>query len=86
MESVSRPISPTFSANVTDALFIGPNDLASSLGYVAFDHASTPEVQEATAKVLKAANDAGKYAGHFAMSAEAGTSPATRSQSSADTS
>ncbi|KEY64027.1 hypothetical protein S7711_07391 [Stachybotrys chartarum IBT 7711] len=54
-----------------DMLFIGPNDLASSMGYVAFDHASIPEVQEATKKVLKAALDAGKYAGHFALSAEA---------------
>lgn len=54
-----------------DMLFIGPNDLAGSLGYVAFDHASIPEVQEATKKVLAAANKAGKYAGHFAMSAEA---------------
>jgi 2-keto-3-deoxy-L-rhamnonate aldolase RhmA len=59
-------------------LFIGPNDLASSMGYVAFDHASIPEVQEATKKVLKAALDAGKYAGHFALSAEAGTSDYVR--------
>jgi 4-hydroxy-2-oxoheptanedioate aldolase len=43
-----------------DALFVGPNDLASSLGYVAFDHATIPEVL-----------DAGKFAGHFALSAEA---------------
>jgi 4-hydroxy-2-oxoheptanedioate aldolase len=54
-----------------DMLFIGPNDLASSLGYIAFDHASIPEVQEATKKVLDAATKAGKYAGHFAMSAGA---------------
>ena len=53
-----------------DMLFIGPNDLASSMGYVAFDHASTPEVQEATERVLKAALAAGKYVGHFALSAE----------------
>lgn len=53
-----------------DMLFIGPNDLASSMGYVAFDHASIPEVQEATARVLKAGLDAGKYVGHFALSAE----------------
>ena len=54
-----------------DMLFIGPNDLASSMGYVAFDHASIPEVQEAIATVLKAGLDAGKYVGHFALSAEA---------------
>ncbi|KAH9889196.1 2-dehydro-3-deoxyglucarate aldolase [Xylariomycetidae sp. FL2044] len=53
-----------------DMLFIGPNDLASSMGYVAFDHASIPEVQEATQRILKATLDAGKYAGHFALSAE----------------
>lgn len=55
-----------------DGLFIGPNDLASSMGYVAFDHASIDEVQEASLTVLKAATAAGKYAGHFALSAEAG--------------
>lgn len=54
-----------------DMLFIGPNDLASSMGYVAFDHASEPEVQRATARVLKAGLDAGKYVGHFALSADA---------------
>lgn len=54
-----------------DMLFVGPNDLASSMGYFAFDHASIPEVQEASARVLRAAKDAGKYAGHFALSAKA---------------
>lgn len=54
-----------------DMLFIGPNDLASSMGYVAFDHATTPEVQEASARVLKAGLAAGKYVGHFALDAEA---------------
>jgi len=53
-----------------DMLFIGPNDLASSMGYFAFDHASIPEVQEAAERVLKAAKAAGKFAGHFALSAE----------------
>ena len=56
-----------------DMLFIGPNDLASSMGYFAPDHAKIPEVQEATARVLKAAKDAGKFAGHFALSADVGT-------------
>jgi 4-hydroxy-2-oxoheptanedioate aldolase len=53
-----------------DALFIGPNDLASSMGYFAFDHAKISEVQEATARILKAAKSAGKFAGHFALSAQ----------------
>lgn len=53
-----------------DMLFVGPNDLASSMGYVAFDHAKEPEVQEATARVLRAGLEAGKYVGHFAMGAE----------------
>lgn len=53
-------------------LFIGPNDLAASMGHHAPDHANIPEVQEATARVLKAAKEAGKFAGHFALSAEIG--------------
>lgn len=53
-----------------DMLFIGPNDVAASMGHVAFDHASIPEVQEAIARVLKAGLDAGKYVGHFALSAD----------------
>lgn len=53
-----------------DMLFIGPNDLAASMGHVAFDHASIPEVQEAISRVLKAGLDAGKYVGHFALSAD----------------
>lgn len=54
-----------------DMLFIGPNDLASSMGHVAFDHASIPEVQDAIARVLAAGLAAGKYVGHFALSADA---------------
>ena len=53
-------------------LFIGPNDLAASMGYVPFDHASIEEVQMATSKVLKATKAKGKFAGHFALSAEIG--------------
>jgi 4-hydroxy-2-oxoheptanedioate aldolase len=53
-----------------DMLFIGPNDLAASMGYIAFEHATTPEVQEASAKVLRVGLEAGKYVGHFALSAE----------------
>ncbi|KIL85275.1 hypothetical protein FAVG1_11706 [Fusarium avenaceum] len=56
-----------------DMLFIGPNDLASSLGYVAFDHAMTLEVQQATQRILKATLAAGKYAGHFALDAATGS-------------
>lgn len=55
-----------------DMLFIGPNDLASSMGYFAFDHGKIDEVQQATARVLKAAKDGGKFAGHFALSADIG--------------
>jgi len=57
---------------MADMLFVGPNDLAQSMGYPAFDHAGIPEVQEASARVLRAAHGAGKYAGHFALSAEIG--------------
>ncbi|KAH6685484.1 Pyruvate/Phosphoenolpyruvate kinase-like domain-containing protein [Plectosphaerella plurivora] len=54
-----------------DILFIGPNDLASSIGYVTFNHASTPEVQTAITRVLRAGLNTGKYVGHFTLSAEA---------------
>lgn len=53
-----------------DMLFIGPNDLAASMGYVAFEHASTPEVQDASARILEVGINAGKFVGHFALSAE----------------
>jgi 4-hydroxy-2-oxoheptanedioate aldolase len=53
-----------------DMLFIGPNDLACSMGHFAFDHALIPEVQEAGEKVLAAAREAGKYAGYFCLSAD----------------
>lgn len=53
-----------------DMLFVGPNDLASSMGHVAFDHARVPEVQEAISRVLAAGLAAGKYVGHFALDAE----------------
>lgn len=58
-----------------DMLFIGPNDLAASMGYVGFDHASIPEVQEAIDRVLQFTLAAGKYAGHFALSADIGMTP-----------
>lgn len=53
-------------------LFIGPNDLASSMGYAGQDHTKVPEVQDATARILKATLASGKYAGHFALSADIG--------------
>lgn len=53
-----------------DMLFVGPNDLAASMGHVAFDHASIPEVQEAISRILQAGIDAGKYVGHFALGAD----------------
>ena len=54
-----------------DALFVGPNDLALSMGHFPFDHPKIEEVQVATAKILEAAKKAGKFAGHFALDAEA---------------
>ena len=65
-------ILPRNITNSSDMLFIGPNDLASSMGYFALDHASIPEVQVATKRILKAAKDAGKFAGHFALNADIG--------------
>ncbi|KAL4990327.1 Pyruvate/Phosphoenolpyruvate kinase-like domain-containing protein [Aspergillus falconensis] len=53
-----------------DMLFVGPNDLASSMGYVAFEHPHIAEVQEAITRVLRAAKAHNKYAGHFALGAE----------------
>ncbi|KAJ0416170.1 Pyruvate/Phosphoenolpyruvate kinase-like domain-containing protein [Aspergillus carlsbadensis] len=53
-----------------DMFFIGPNDLARSMGYVSFDHGSIGEVQMAITRGLKAANYAGEYAGRFALRAE----------------
>lgn len=53
-----------------DMLFVGPFDLAASMGHVPFDNESIPEVQEAIAHVLKVGLAAGKYVGHFAANAE----------------
>ncbi|KAM0746131.1 Phosphoenolpyruvate/pyruvate domain-containing protein [Meredithblackwellia eburnea MCA 4105] len=53
-----------------DMLFIGPNDLASQMGFVAGDHEKIPEVQEAIADVLAACKKHGKYAGMFCTSAD----------------
>jgi len=51
-------------------LFVGPNDLASSMGFVSSDHPNIPEVQDAIARVLAAAKAAGKYAGMFCLTAD----------------
>jgi 4-hydroxy-2-oxoheptanedioate aldolase len=51
-------------------LFVGPNDLCSSMGLSPLNHPNEPRVQEAIARVLKAAHDAGKYAGMFCVSPE----------------
>ncbi|KAJ3761001.1 Pyruvate/Phosphoenolpyruvate kinase-like domain-containing protein [Lentinula raphanica] len=53
-----------------DMLFVGPNDLCSSMGYPALEHSKIPEVQEAIERVLRASKAAGKYAGMFCTSAE----------------
>jgi len=53
-----------------DMLFVGPNDLASSMGFVSSDHPNIPEVQEAIARVLAAAKAADKYAGMFCLTAD----------------
>jgi len=52
-------------------LFVGPSDLASSMGHAATDH---PEVRGAAARVRDAAHAHGKFSGHFAADAEAGMS------------
>lgn len=59
-------------------LFIGPNDLATSMGFVPFDHPNIPEVQETAAYILKAALKAGKYAGHLCVNADEGRVPPKR--------
>jgi len=47
-----------------DALFIGPSDLAGSLGHLG--NPAHPEVQDAIAGIIKAARDAGKPSGIYA--------------------
>ncbi|HKY82435.1 MAG TPA: HpcH/HpaI aldolase/citrate lyase family protein [Sphingobium sp.] len=51
-----------------DALFIGPGDLAASLGHLG--NAQHPEVQEAISTAKAAIDKAGKPAGIFALSAD----------------
>jgi len=51
--------------SIKDMLFVGPNDLASSLGYRAADHETNPVIQEAIERVQAAADKHGKYSGMF---------------------
>lgn len=60
------------------ALFIGPNDLCASMGFLWRNHADMREVQEAGDKVLKAAKEVGKFAGYFCLSAEQATARAKK--------
>lgn len=66
------------SVNGIDALFVGPNDLAASMGFLGEDHSQVHEVQEATMRVLKAAKSANKFAGYFCLSADAAASQIRR--------
>lgn len=51
-------------------LFIGPNDLACSMGNGAKNHMDCPDVQEAIEVIRVAAEKAGKLSGIFCISAE----------------
>lgn len=51
-------------------LFIGPNDLACSMGNGAKNHMDCPEVQDAIEVIRVAAEKAGKLSGIFCISAE----------------
>ncbi|KAI5449552.1 hypothetical protein NCC49_004615 [Naganishia albida] len=53
-----------------DMLFVGPNDLCSSMGYPPPEHPNIPEVQDAIERIRKAAHAAGKYAGMFCTQPE----------------
>jgi 2-keto-3-deoxy-L-rhamnonate aldolase RhmA len=51
-------------------LFIGPNDLACSMGNGSKNHMDCPEVQEAIEVIRVAAENAGKISGIFCVNAE----------------
>lgn len=53
-----------------DMLFIGPNDLACSMGNGSKNHMDCPEVQEAIEQIRLAAESQDKLAGIFCISAE----------------
>jgi 2-dehydro-3-deoxyglucarate aldolase len=59
-----------------DALFVGPADLAASLGHLG--HSDHPEVQEAIARVLQVARKANKAAGTFAFTGESARAAAAQ--------
>ena len=56
--------------HVADMLFIGPNDLACSLGNGSTPHMQIPAVQDAIETIRKEAERAGKLSGIFCVSAE----------------
>lgn len=51
-------------------LFVGPNDLACSMGNGSKNHMLCPEVQEAIQDIQKAAEKAEKISGIYCVSAE----------------
>ncbi len=51
-------------------MFIGPFDLGNNIGHPIIDGKMEPELHDAIARVLQAANGAGKKAGIFCTSAE----------------
>jgi 2-keto-3-deoxy-L-rhamnonate aldolase RhmA len=53
-----------------DMLFVGPNDLASSMGFVAFDHAMVPDVQTVAERIRMYGKMHDKYVGIFCLGAE----------------
>lgn len=57
-------------SDLTDMLFIGPNDLSASLGNGSRNHMDCPDVQRAIEHIRVAAEKAGKLSGIFCVSAE----------------
>ncbi len=57
-------------APLVDVLFIGPFDLGNNIGHPIIDGKMDPELHDAIAKTLRAANNAGKKCGIFCTSGE----------------
>lgn len=57
-------------APLVDVLFIGPFDLANSIGYPIINGDVKPELKDAIAKILEAAKGAGKKCGMYCSSGE----------------
>lgn len=57
-------------APLVDVLFIGPFDLGNNIGYPIIDGDVKPELEQAIARILKAAKSAGKKCGMYASSGE----------------